>query len=159
LLTDLLNDKAQCFIRFDDERQLSAVGITRFSQDVNTGEKTLLFSNLYSFQVVPNTVWLSDLETMKEFARNTGCKKIVLQSSNNRVFNLAEMAGFREDYSASLWRSSMGGSSETTTNTVRYAEYIESHHHDMLNTYYDVVRSLLWDPAEQATRHIVAIQT
>ena len=46
----------------------------------------------------------------------------------------------------------MGGSSETTTNTVRYAEYIESHHHDMLNTYYDVVRSLLWDPAEQATR-------
>jgi len=43
----------------------------------------------------------------------------------------------------------MGGAAERTTNTIRYAPYIEAEHTEVLTAYSDHRDFLLWDPAAQ----------
>jgi hypothetical protein len=96
LLADLLSEKAQCFIRYNEARQLQAVVITRFIQDLITGEKSLLINTLYSFQSVGEDEWKSNMDVIEKFARNTKCKNISTYSNVSRVYELASSLGFNE---------------------------------------------------------------
>jgi hypothetical protein len=98
LLADLLSDKAQCFIRITPEHQLRALAITRFIQDVITGEKSLVVSCLYSFEPAQDGQWKSDMDEISRFAKVNGCKVISMYSSNNRVFDIVTMLGFKERF-------------------------------------------------------------
>jgi hypothetical protein len=98
LLAMLLSDKAQCFIRLDEERQLIALVITLITIDEITGVKALLIKCLYSFQGVQIEEWAKDLEYIKMFARNNGCFKIITFSNSQRVFEIANEIGFIERY-------------------------------------------------------------
>ena len=97
LLAHLLCDKAQCFVR-SLNRELQAVVITRIIKDEITGENSLFISSLFSFKVVPNSEWLSDIESMAKFARANHCKKVIAVSNNPRVFEIANSIGFVERY-------------------------------------------------------------
>ena len=80
LLHALLSGTAQCFFRISDERKLLAVEITRITEDEVTGEKSLFLNCLYTFQSVPEDTWKSDMEYIKRFASEQGCKFITTYS-------------------------------------------------------------------------------
>lgn len=96
LLYTLLNRKAQCFIRLNDERMISAVCITRIIVDEVKGEKSLLVNCLYSFQKAQDDIWREYFGIMKEFARTVNCSNVVASSSNYRVWEICKMLGFEE---------------------------------------------------------------
>ena len=98
LLAFLLCDKAQCFVRSNETRELLAIVITRITKDEITGEKALYISSLYSFKAVPNMQWESDIKAIERFAHANGCKKIIAVSNNQRVFEIANKLGFVERY-------------------------------------------------------------
>lgn len=98
LLVDLLNDKAQCFIRFSDQKELLAVVITKLKGDELAGEMSLLIQCLYSFKGVAPEEWASDLEIVKEFAKTKKCSSIVTYSGVPRVFEILNGLGFREQF-------------------------------------------------------------
>lgn len=98
LLVHLLCDKAQCFVRSDNNRELQALAITRIVKDEVTGENSLYITSLFSFKVVPDTEWLADLRTVENFARSRKCKKITAVSNNPRVFEIISSIGFVERY-------------------------------------------------------------
>lgn len=98
LLVDLLNDKAQCFIRFSDQKELLAVVITKIKGDELTGEASLLIQCLYSFKGVGPEEWANDLEIVKRFAKTKNCKSIVTYSGVPRVYEILESLGFSEQF-------------------------------------------------------------
>ena len=98
MLVDLLNSKSQCFFRIDNERQLNAVVITSFMADSLTDNKTLLISHVYSFKATNDNEWRDNLATIVDYARNTGCVKIVIHTNNDRALELSSMLGFSECY-------------------------------------------------------------
>lgn len=98
LLIDLLNDKAQCFIRFSDQKELLAVVITKLKGDELTGEMSLLIQCLYSFKGVAPDEWANDLEIVKEFAKTKKCSSIITYSGVPRVFDILNGLGFREQF-------------------------------------------------------------
>ena len=98
LLVDLLSDKAQCFIRIDDDRQLIALAITHIAVDDVTDDKILFVRCLYSFRPVSAEQWRSELPLVTNFAKISGCKKIAFKSGSRRVHELATTHGFNEDH-------------------------------------------------------------
>lgn len=95
-LHTLLNDKAQCFVRLDDNKTLLAMLITRIMIDKITGEKYLFIQNLYSFQMVDDSVWREDMKFVEEFARNEKCSYISFGSRHQRIFDIGKLIGFKE---------------------------------------------------------------
>lgn len=98
LLAALLSDKAQCFIRMDENRHLLAIALTKISIDDISGDKVLTITCVYSFQKSAATDWNEDRELLRSFAIKSGCKRIVTHSSNPRIFDLALSNGFSEQY-------------------------------------------------------------
>jgi len=98
LLAFLLCDKAQCFVRSNEVRELQALFITRIVKDEITGEKSLYISSLYSFRIVPDSQWKDDVRVVERFAQSNKCKKIIAVSNNQRVFEIASKLGFVERY-------------------------------------------------------------
>lgn len=98
LLAHLLCDKAQCFVRTNQVRELQALVITRIVKDEITGENSLYISSLYSFRPVSDSEWVSDIAMIRKFALASKCKKIVAVSNNQRVFDIASSIGFIERY-------------------------------------------------------------
>jgi len=98
LLGDLLSDKAQCFVRMDEQRMLLAVVITRVMFDEMTGYRSLLIQCLYSFKPVSTDEWITNMNIVEAYAIKRGCKKVIAYSTNPRVFELAAELGFNERY-------------------------------------------------------------
>lgn len=98
LLHALLNDKAQCFVHLDDERRLTAMLISRITEDRVTGDKCMLLQCLYSWQRQPDAVWQQDTDFIRQFAIKTGCKYLSFTSRNEAMFKLGEKIGFTERY-------------------------------------------------------------
>jgi hypothetical protein len=98
LLASLLNETSQCFIRLDEENQLSAIALTRINQDATSGERSLFIICLYSFKFVEEGQWKTDMEDLKSFARKSNCKRITFYSNNERIYEMANTLGFTEYY-------------------------------------------------------------
>jgi hypothetical protein len=98
LLLDLLNDKAQCFIRLSPERIVRAVMVTRISYDKLTGKKYLFFQNLFSFSLVSDSEWQSDFIYMCKYAKQAECERVSFESSNNRIIELTTRLGCQESF-------------------------------------------------------------
>lgn len=97
LLHALLSDKAQCFLRLGDDRTLLLLMITRIMIDKITGRKSLFVQALYSWKNVEDKEWQDDYRFIREFAKQEQCKRISFESRNPRVWQLAEVLGFREN--------------------------------------------------------------
>lgn len=97
LLHSLLSDKAQCWLRFGDDRRLISLMITRMMADKITDRKILLIQVVYSWEKVGEKEWIDDFNFLKEFAKHEQCKRIYGESKNPRVWQLAEIFGFKEN--------------------------------------------------------------
>jgi hypothetical protein len=97
LLLNLLNDKAQCFVRTDDNLQLMALMTSEIIID-GIDEKCFVVTCLYSFKSTNQNQWSEDIEFIKRFAKAVGCKKITFQTNNPRISELGLSNGFKEDY-------------------------------------------------------------
>lgn len=98
LLHSLLSDKSQCFIRFDENRQLIGLMITRIQDDEMLGERTLFITCLFSYKVIDEEQWRQEFSLLTNFARKNKCTKISTLSNNPRVFEIAGYVGFTESY-------------------------------------------------------------
>jgi len=96
LLHALLSDKAQCFVRLNNERVLLALTTTRILENKITGENYLLIQCAYSFQAVDPEVWKEDRENLETFAKAANCKYISFNSRNEKIWKMGEYAGFKE---------------------------------------------------------------
>jgi hypothetical protein len=97
LLHALLNDKAQCFIRYQDT-EMKAIILTQIILNDITQEKELLLKSYYSFKISNKTEWLENMEFARKFAIKMECKKITFKSHNDKIVEYAGMCGFVEDY-------------------------------------------------------------
>ena len=100
LLHALLNEKAQCFINLGDKKTVAGVCITRLMIDKITGEKYLFIQNAYSFKAADSESRKQDIDFLKEFAKKEQCAYMAFRTRNKRLWKLAEMNGFTEDYRA-----------------------------------------------------------
>jgi hypothetical protein len=98
LLASLMSGVTQCFVRVDENNQLLALAITQLNEDKVSGEKFLLFLYMYSFKPVDNQQWIDDFNEVKSFAKQNKCTRILLNSSNNRMFEIVSLLGFSEYY-------------------------------------------------------------
>jgi len=98
LLLALLNGKAQCFVRVDDDRVLNALMVTRIIADIITGRKALFIESLYSFKRAPDEEWESDAEIVRRFAKDQGCLSVTTYTSNRRVWEILEVIGLEERF-------------------------------------------------------------
>lgn len=96
LLQALLNSKAQCWVRLDADKQLTAMLITRLLSDRITGDKYLFLQALYSFVKVEDSVWLEERKLIGDFCNETRCKYVLFESKNPKVWALAGRLGFKE---------------------------------------------------------------
>ena len=98
LLQALLNDKAQCFVRYEKD-EMKAIILTRFILNDITQEKELLLQSYFSFKISDKAEWLENMEFARKFAIKEGCQRITFQSYNDKIVEYARMCGFMEDYS------------------------------------------------------------
>lgn len=98
LLHNLLNNKSQCFVRFDEDRKITAVEISRIVSDEITKEKTLFLESLYSFVSVSVDEWQSNIDFIRKFAEKQECKKITTYTRISRVYDIVESIGFKERF-------------------------------------------------------------
>lgn len=96
LLSELMNNKAQCFVRLDSEKVLQTVMITKILLDKVTEQKTLVVENLYAYQNVHREVWKNDLDILLNFMREEKCMRVLATSKNHIIWKLCEELGFKE---------------------------------------------------------------
>jgi hypothetical protein len=53
---------------------------------------------VYAWQTVPDEMWKEGYDTITEYARSEGCKKLEFYTSNPIVVNLARKYGFLTEY-------------------------------------------------------------
>jgi hypothetical protein len=96
LLQSLLSEKAQCFIRLDDNRCLIGLLITRIQVNKITGVKVLNLQCLYSWKSQDDSTWANDFVYLRTFAHEAGCAGAIFSSRNSAVWELARKVGFKE---------------------------------------------------------------
>jgi len=98
LLHALLNEKAQCFVRLDDNREIIALAITRILRNNITGEKYFQVHCVYGFKSASDDVWKRDWEVLRDFAKKENCSYMGFQSRNSRIWDIAKLIGMTEAY-------------------------------------------------------------
>jgi len=96
LLHALLSDKAQCFVRLNEERKLLAILVTRIVGHKVTGEKSLCLQSGYSFEAVPQAIWRENFKILLEVAIKNGCKSITFDTSNSALADRVLDIGCKE---------------------------------------------------------------
>ena len=97
LLPALLNEKAQCWIRIDDQRILNALMITRVSLNKVTGTKHLLLQCFYSYKAVSDlNKWQVEIDLLKRFALKENCAYIILNTRVAKLMEIVQVIGFKE---------------------------------------------------------------
>lgn len=98
LLHALLSDKAQCWVRLDDERTIIALLITRIRTNKITAKKSLYLQSIFSYRKVPLNIWQKDFNMLVQFAKQEGCKNITFDSRNPRIWEITTSFGCQEQY-------------------------------------------------------------
>jgi hypothetical protein len=96
LLVALLSDKAQAWVRVDDNREIVLICVTRLLYNQQQDEKYLYMQVGYSWKRLPNEVWFRDFDILKKFGKQQGCNYIGTMSRNSRVWELMLTAKFAE---------------------------------------------------------------
>ena len=96
LLHALLSDKAQCFVRLDENRTLVALLITRVLLDKITSEKYLSIQILYSWKTSGIRNREEDYIFVRQFAETEGCCYVSAATRQEAVYSLATQLGFKE---------------------------------------------------------------
>ena len=96
LLVALMSDRAQAWLRVDENRQITLVCLTRILHNTQFDEKYLYVQAVYSWKREPDSIWQRDLDILKDFARREGCAYAGHVSRNPRIWEVVQNIGFRE---------------------------------------------------------------
>lgn len=96
LLHALLSDKAQCWMRLDENRKIVALLITRITIDKITGNKSLYLQCLFSHKKVSDNIWKDNFDLLIRFVKQEKCKNIIFESRHSRIWEIATSLGFKE---------------------------------------------------------------
>jgi len=98
LLHDLLSDKAQCWIRIDENRKIVALLITKFKMNKIGTKRSLHFQCIFSYAKVSINSWQEDFNMLIQFAKQENCQNITFNSRHQRIWELTKSFGCREQY-------------------------------------------------------------
>jgi len=96
LLIALMSDKAQAWIRVNEQREIVLICITRIMYNNQTDEKYLYIQAVYSWKREPEEVWQRDMDVVKDFAAKEKCDYIGCMSRNPRIWDIVKRLGFFE---------------------------------------------------------------
>jgi len=103
LLHKLLSDKAQCWFRLDDERNVIAVVITMLEIDKRFNHKNLNIYVTFSYRHVSFEEWQQGFELLKEFAVKEQCDNIILATKNKQMMEMDKALGFKQSYTSFVY--------------------------------------------------------
>lgn len=95
VLIDLMCERLHCFVRVSDQRELLAVIILRLTLNQLTGKQSLMIDTLYSFKSVDNEEWVSNMESVKKFAKRFNCEEVMAYTNVPRVQELMTLLGMK----------------------------------------------------------------
>lgn len=101
LLRNLLAESVQCWIGKDGEDYCSLV-LTKISICDVTGSKSLNIITLYGFKIMPDSLWLEGIESLRTFAKVNGCKFLTAISDNSKVLAICRRFNFTQTNFVSL---------------------------------------------------------
>lgn len=96
LLIALMSDKAQAWLRVDEQRQITLVCLTRILYNAQFDESYLYVQAVYSWKREPDEVWQRDVDILKDFAKRQGCSYLGHMSRNPRIWEIVKNIGFQE---------------------------------------------------------------
>lgn len=95
LLCQLLSEKAQCWVTFNEERIILNISVTRIDQLIWTGEKELYLEGFYAFSGTTPTSLNDIVRSWQDFAKSAGCVRVTASSRVPRACTLLEEHGFK----------------------------------------------------------------
>ena len=98
LLHLLLSDKAQCWVRLDEDRKIIALLITQIIIDKITTKKSLHLRCIFSFKHVPFDLWQKDFDLLIQFRKQEKCDNITCASKHKKIWEIMSYLGCKETY-------------------------------------------------------------
>lgn len=96
LLAALMSDRAACFVRLTDEKELIAVHIVRVVENEIIGKRSLISDAIYAFKKMTLDEWKENFKHIVEFAKVNRCANVIAWTNNERVVEIAEAIGAKE---------------------------------------------------------------
>lgn len=102
ILYSLLSGKMDAWISHGKSKkggmEPNGIMLTGVTVDQFTGTKNLLIYVYHLWRPARDIVHMSNVDTLKEYARAKGCKKLVAYSENPRIIDIGTKAGFNVDF-------------------------------------------------------------
>ena len=103
LLQLLLSDKAQCWVRLDNDRNIIALLITQITIDKITARKALHLRCIFSFKHVPFDLWQKDFDLLIQFGKQEKCDNITSASKHEKIWEIISYLGCKETYRSFIY--------------------------------------------------------
>lgn len=97
LLCDLLSEKAQCWVRLNENRIILNISITKILQNPTTDHRELYIDGFYAYQGTTFTGMEELFVLLKDFARQAECSRITTSTGVTRAQDILLQHGFQED--------------------------------------------------------------
>ena len=98
LLHELLNEKIQCWVVFNESKSVQALALTRIEANKDTQKKQLHIISFISFALSNNAIYEEGMKLLLDFAKKENCESIVSDIYNEDDRNIISRFGFREKY-------------------------------------------------------------
>ena len=105
IFQSLLQGQSQVWLLVGDDESntIYAMGITCFSTEAATDTKNLLIYSLSGYRSIPEDLWLTALNGIKDFAKAHDCFKIIAFTQVNRIVDIAKLVGGNTSTSLIYW--------------------------------------------------------
>lgn len=101
-LENILSDKAQVWVGYfnrEGQRTICGLGVTQIMEDGVTGMKMLFLHTLYAYRPLPDEVVDDIIPTLRAYAKEIGCVKMLGATTNKRLGEVFLNQGFNQDTS------------------------------------------------------------
>lgn len=98
LLNELLNEKTQCWVVFDESKSIQGMALTKIEINKNTQKKSINIVGFISFVLTNNALYEEGMRFLMDFARKEQCDSIVSDIYNEDDRNIMSALGFREKH-------------------------------------------------------------
>lgn len=103
LLYDLLNGKAQCFVKINDKREIKALLVTRILYDKDYQVKYLHLNGMFAWEPSTPDEWKVVAKTVQDFAVKEGCAYVSFDTNVEKIANAGIANGWKLAYSTFVY--------------------------------------------------------
>jgi len=98
ILTALLLEELIAWISVDKEKVVDGIVVTSFVVDKCSGTKSLLLYCLYGYGEVARSSWEEGVETLRRFAKHSGCQRVIGYTDVPSLIKWVEKVGGETRY-------------------------------------------------------------